>query len=93
MIKSKDDQSQMTNLVERAAHRLIVSYREIWPGEWPALPEAKKLAESVIAECFKWRSIEEGALPVKPGFHRLYSRDSSPHLYLDIPNPPEENEP
>ena len=80
------------DLVERVAHRLIISYREIWPGSQPALPEAKKLARAAIAECFKWRSVED-ALPVKPGTHRLYSRDSALHLYLDISNPPEENEP
>ncbi|MGI9501584.1 MAG: hypothetical protein ACR2RE_00830 [Geminicoccaceae bacterium] len=35
---------------ERQARALIAEYRKIWPGEWPALPEAFRLVDATNAE-------------------------------------------
>ena len=34
--------------IEIAARALIAEYKKIWPGEWPALPEAIRLAKAVL---------------------------------------------
>ena len=35
--------------IEVAARALIAEYKKIWPGEWPALPEAIRLATAVLS--------------------------------------------
>jgi ABC-type tungstate transport system permease subunit len=34
--------------VDMACERLIDEYKLIWPGSWPAKPEAKQLVEAVL---------------------------------------------
>jgi len=34
--------------IENAAKALIAKYREIWPGSWPAMPEAIQLATATL---------------------------------------------
>ena len=34
--------------LNRAAKALIKEYRKIWPGRWPAMPEAIRLAQAVL---------------------------------------------
>lgn len=36
-------------LVDAAARALMAKHKEIWPGSWPALQDAKELAEAVIS--------------------------------------------
>ena len=35
-------------MIDKTANAIIAEYREIWPGNWPARPEAQRLAHAAI---------------------------------------------